>query len=118
RQRRTCYSLCHLLYPVSAAHTSIFRMDSNSTSYMHSAHARPKARWGGGGWGDGGMERGKETRRTSKGNGTEWADFCFRIAFSSPVQRLVRRGYRVFFWGSRIRVSMSFRSFRFFELPT
>ncbi|KAJ1494534.1 hypothetical protein T484DRAFT_1927012 [Baffinella frigidus] len=33
RQRRTCYALCHLLYPVSAAHTSIFRMDSNSTSY-------------------------------------------------------------------------------------
>ncbi|KAJ1493303.1 hypothetical protein T484DRAFT_1929448, partial [Baffinella frigidus] len=33
RQHRTCYALCHLLYPVSAAHTSIFRMDSNSTSY-------------------------------------------------------------------------------------
>jgi hypothetical protein len=33
RQRRTCYALCHLLYPVSAAQTSIFRMDSNSTSY-------------------------------------------------------------------------------------
>ena len=33
RQRRTCYELCHILYPVSAAHTSIFRMDSNSTSY-------------------------------------------------------------------------------------
>jgi len=33
RQRRTCYALCHILYPVSAAHTSIFRMDSNSTSY-------------------------------------------------------------------------------------
>ena len=33
RQRRTCYALCHTLYPVSAAHTSIFRMDSNSTSY-------------------------------------------------------------------------------------
>jgi len=32
RQRRTCYALCHILYPVSAAHTSIFRMDSNSTS--------------------------------------------------------------------------------------
>ena len=26
-------ALCLLLYPVSAAHTSIFRMDSNSTSY-------------------------------------------------------------------------------------
>ena len=26
RQRRTCYALCHILYPVSAAHTSIFRM--------------------------------------------------------------------------------------------
>ena len=33
RQRRTCYALCHILYPVSAAQTSIFRMDSNSTSY-------------------------------------------------------------------------------------
>ena len=33
RQRRTCYALCHILYPVSAAHTSIFRMDSNSTYY-------------------------------------------------------------------------------------
>ena len=33
RQRRTCYALCHILYPVSAAHTSIFRMDSTSTSY-------------------------------------------------------------------------------------
>ena len=32
RQRRTCYALCDILYPVSAAHTSIFRMDSNSTS--------------------------------------------------------------------------------------
>ena len=36
RQRRTCYALCHILYPVSAAHTSIFRMDSNSTSYGYS----------------------------------------------------------------------------------
>ena len=35
RQRRTCYALCHLLYPVSAAQTSIFRMESNSTSYGH-----------------------------------------------------------------------------------
>ena len=33
RQRRTCYAFCHLLYPVSAAQTSIFWMDSNSTSY-------------------------------------------------------------------------------------
>jgi len=33
RQRCTCYALCHILYPVSAALTSIFRMDSNSTSY-------------------------------------------------------------------------------------
>ena len=33
RQRRTGYALCHILYPVSAAHTSIFRMDSNSTFY-------------------------------------------------------------------------------------
>ena len=33
RQRRICYALCYILYPVSAAHTSIFRMDSNPTSY-------------------------------------------------------------------------------------
>ena len=33
RQRCTCYALCHILNPVSAALTSIFRMDSNSTSY-------------------------------------------------------------------------------------
>ena len=33
-QRRTCYALCHTLYPVSAAHASIFRMSSNSTSYV------------------------------------------------------------------------------------
>jgi len=33
RQRCTCYALCHILYPVSAALTSIFRMDYNSTSY-------------------------------------------------------------------------------------
>ena len=34
RQRRACYTLCHILYPVSAAHMSIFWMDSNSTSYL------------------------------------------------------------------------------------
>ena len=34
RQRRTCYALCLILYPVSAAHTSIFRMDSNSTDSL------------------------------------------------------------------------------------
>ena len=33
RQRRTCYALCHILYPVSAAHASIFRIDSISTTY-------------------------------------------------------------------------------------
>ena len=32
RQRCTCYALCHILYPVLAAHASIFRMDSNSTT--------------------------------------------------------------------------------------
>ena len=31
-QRRTCYALCHILYPVSAALASFFRMDSISTS--------------------------------------------------------------------------------------
>ena len=31
RQRRTFYTLCHILYPMSAAHASIFRMASNST---------------------------------------------------------------------------------------
>ena len=40
RQRRTCYALCHILYPVSAAHTSIFR--SNSTSY-HGRYEMAKA---------------------------------------------------------------------------
>ena len=35
RQRRTCYALCHILYPVSAAHTSVFRMDSKSTSDLN-----------------------------------------------------------------------------------
>ena len=34
RQRRTSYALCHIMYPVSAAHTSIFWMVSNSTSYQ------------------------------------------------------------------------------------
>ena len=34
RQHRTCYALCHKLYPVSAAHISIFLMDSNSTSFQ------------------------------------------------------------------------------------
>ena len=33
RQRRTCYAFCHIPYPVSAAHMSIFRNNSNSTSY-------------------------------------------------------------------------------------
>ena len=28
RQHRTCYVLCHRMFSVSAAHTSIFRMDS------------------------------------------------------------------------------------------
>ena len=39
RQRRTCYAVCHILYPVSAARTSIFRMDSNSTSYVQAETA-------------------------------------------------------------------------------
>ena len=34
RQRRTRYTLCHVLHLVSAAHMSIFQMDSNSTSYV------------------------------------------------------------------------------------
>ena len=33
RQCRPCYALCHILFPVSAAHVNIFRMGSNSTSY-------------------------------------------------------------------------------------
>ena len=33
RQRHTCCALCHILYPVEAALTRIFRLDSNSTSY-------------------------------------------------------------------------------------
>ena len=43
RQCRTCYALCDILYPVSAAHTSIFRMDSNSTSYVPDATHHPLA---------------------------------------------------------------------------
>jgi hypothetical protein len=35
RQRRTCYALCHILYPVSAALASFFRMDSISISFSH-----------------------------------------------------------------------------------
>jgi len=38
RQRRTCYASCHILHPVSAAHTSILRMDSNPTSYSWWRH--------------------------------------------------------------------------------
>jgi len=38
RQRCTCYALCHILYPVSAALKSIFRMDSNCTSYYESRY--------------------------------------------------------------------------------
>jgi hypothetical protein len=44
RQCRTCYTLCHILYPVSAAHTSIFRMDSNSTCYRQLIKPRPPPR--------------------------------------------------------------------------
>ena len=32
-QRRTWYALCHILYPVSAAHTSIWRVGLNSAFY-------------------------------------------------------------------------------------
>ena len=46
RQRRTCYALCHILYPVSAAHTSIFRMDSNSTSYPRITDRLRIGSWG------------------------------------------------------------------------
>ena len=42
---RTCYAVCHILYPVSVAHTSILRMDSNPTSdHLISSQARPLAR--------------------------------------------------------------------------
>ena len=34
RQCSTCYALCHILYHVSAAHMSIFWMDSDFTSYL------------------------------------------------------------------------------------
>ena len=40
RQRRTCYALCHILDPVSAAHTSISRMDSNSNIAVTSSKIR------------------------------------------------------------------------------
>ena len=39
RQRRTCYALYHILYPVWAAHMSIFWMDLNSTSYRRCAES-------------------------------------------------------------------------------
>ncbi|KAJ1474241.1 hypothetical protein T484DRAFT_1833152 [Baffinella frigidus] len=39
-------ALCHLLYPVSAAHTSIFRMDSNSTSYTNGTERVENQRYG------------------------------------------------------------------------
>ena len=40
RQRRTCYALCHILYPVSAALASFFRMDSISTSFIWQTEAQ------------------------------------------------------------------------------
>ena len=43
RQRRTCYALCHILYPVSAALASFFRMDSISTSFTFSFDLRNRA---------------------------------------------------------------------------
>ena len=43
RQRRTCYALCHILYPVSAAHTSIFRMDVQ-TGVLPASQVRPGSR--------------------------------------------------------------------------
>ena len=66
RQRRTCYALCHILYPVLAAHMSIFRMDSNYTSY------RAGDRWcvgwlGEGGVGEGGV--GLFRRQLARGQG-------------------------------------------------
>ncbi|KAJ1471334.1 hypothetical protein T484DRAFT_1844529 [Baffinella frigidus] len=35
-------ALCHLLYPVSAAHTSIFRMDSNFSSHPQSDEVKKR----------------------------------------------------------------------------
>ena len=43
RQRRTCYALCHILYPVSAAFASFFWMDSISTSFTFSFGLRNRA---------------------------------------------------------------------------
>ena len=43
RQRRTCYALCHILYPMSAALASFFRMDSISTSFTSSFDLRNRA---------------------------------------------------------------------------
>ena len=45
RQRRTCYALCHILYPLSAAQTCIFRMDSNSTSFRKELTKDSRVRW-------------------------------------------------------------------------
>ena len=38
---RTCYALCHILYPVLAAHTSNFRMDSHPTSHLFFVRSDP-----------------------------------------------------------------------------
>ena len=40
-QRRACYALCHMLYPVLAAHTSISWVDSNTTSYSPPVQSVP-----------------------------------------------------------------------------
>ena len=48
RPCRTRYALCHILYPVSAAHTSIFLMNSNSNFYAapHAAHGPASGKMG------------------------------------------------------------------------
>jgi len=43
RQRHTCYALCHIWYSVPSAHASIFRMDSNSTSYRRMGEGKRRA---------------------------------------------------------------------------
>ena len=42
RQCRTFYALCHILYPLSAAHVTIFQMDSNSLSHWSCSRANPE----------------------------------------------------------------------------
>ena len=47
RQHRTCYALCHILYPVSAAQMRIFQMNSNSSSFRERENSSSTTYWSG-----------------------------------------------------------------------